>query len=264
MKRFFYFLSLAFLLSLSVRPLSGQIIESMEEALENGISSSGDLDAGDVVAFVDFFVDVGFYPTWGTLVGFPGEPGAWDALYADYPYDDGYSGLYRPFGEDGSTFRGQFLAHFQSNEDAFNGGFFQLKISPTPFLTLDLNQLRLYEKRFDTGQTDRLTITNFNAHYQRVRHRKFVFWWGGGLMLLDGEELWGSPSVTGGLTWFFKRPLSFYADIQAGWPDGVPSQLYQMRMQAHWNRLLFYGGYSGVSIGGTHEPSWAFGMGVYF
>ena len=261
MKNYLHSFFFIFCFSLTTTPASSQIIEGMEGAL-NGVSQafSGDGAALDVITFM---LDVGFYPTYGLFFGFENEPFFNDINYSPYPYDDGYSGMYRPNGEEGRGIQGQFLGHFQNNEDALNGTYFQLKFSPTRFLTMDVNHLRLIENRAD-NTTDFLNITNFALHYNRIRHQHFQLWWGGGLMVLEGDNLNGSATVTGGMTWFIKKPLSLYADMQLGWPNGIPAQLFQARMQAHVNRFMFYGGYQGVKIGRNHEPSWTIGTGIYF
>ncbi len=265
MKKFTFPLVLSLLLIPAIS--SAQILKEMKDELKNTVSGSSDARSGgggggDAYFWADFILNVAYYPTLGMLFGFPDEPRFDEIDFSKFPYEDGRNGLYRPFGEEGFRMRGQFITHFQNNEDALSGAFFQLKFSPTRFLTLDVNHLQLFEVR--EGETDKLGITNFALEYNRIRLPRIHIWWGGGLMVLEGDQNYGSPSVVAGTTIFIKKPLSFYADVQAGWPNAVPAQQFQVRMQIHVKRYLFYGGYQGLKIGRKHQASWTMGTGFYF
>ena len=170
--------------------------------------------------------------------------------------------MYLPVDWAGKHMRLQLTGHLQTNEDAVYGAYYQARFSPNRFLTLDVNQLRLFEDLDD--DIDHLTITNFNLQFSRVRKPKLDLWWGAGLMLLDRENLYGSPSLSGGFTWFFKRPLSLHAEAQLGWPNATFARQYQARMQVHIDRFMVYAGYQGTKIGSVGLPNWAVGTGVWF
>lgn len=240
-----------------------QVIEKIETQLETSGSRevSNDFDSG--LFWLDLFFNVGFYPTFGLLFGFEGEPLPNEAMFSRFPYDDGRNGIYQPIENDGYRKRTQVVAHFQNNEDALYGGFGQVKFSPNRFLTLDVNRLQLFEQLEDGGN-DHFSITTFNLEYNRVRGSQFHLWWGAGLMLLDGKNLYGSPSMTVGFNWFFKKPLSLYADTQFGFPNGTYARQHQVRMQVHLNRYMLYAGYHGLRVGSERVPNLTIGTGMWF
>jgi hypothetical protein len=266
MKKICYLLALTFLPCFS----TAQELDGLKNALENTVDNVGDnnISAGEEF-WVDLFFQIGFYPTWGLLFGFDGETPANYADFNAYPYADGENGLYLPPDEYGKLMRAQLTAHLQTNEDAVYGGFVQAKFSPNRALSLDVNHLQLLETLENpngtSGGTDHFSITNLNLLYNRVHHAKFQLWWGGGLMLHDGGGvLYGSPSATAGFTWYFKKPLSLYADTQMGWPNGIFARQHQARMQVHLQRFMIYAGYQGTRIGTVNLPNWAMGTGMWF
>lgn len=256
-------LLLAFLIWLPSN-VGSQTIDNIEKQLQpprNGenVNASG----GDEWFWIELLFEIGYYPTVGLLFGFENEPSPGDIEFSDFPYQDGQAGLYRPLFDLGKDIRTQALFHFQNNEDNLYGGFFQVKFYPTRFLALDVNRLQLFEA-LESGGSDHFSITNFNVQYNRIRHPKFHLWWGGGLMLLDGQALYGSPSASMGFTWYFKKPLSLYADTQFGWPNGVYSRQHQARVQVHLDRFMVYCGYQGTRVGNVRIRNWAIGSGIWF
>ena len=247
-------------------PLNSQAqkIESMEGELKSsGSNDNNNSGNGEGWFWVDLFFNFGFWPTYGLLFGFENEPSARYVDFNDYPYADGENGLYLPIDWDGRRVRTQITAHIQNNEDAVYGGYFQAKFSPNRYLTLDVNRLQLFET-LENQADDRFSITNFNFQINRVRQPKFHLWWGGGLMLLNGDQLYGGPSVSGGFTWFFVKPLSLYAETQLAWPNGVFARQNQVRMQVHLDRYMIYAGYQGFKVGSVGVPNWALGSGMWF
>ncbi len=243
--------------------VNAQIIENLEN--ERGGSSSSDGGVDTDLLWLDLLLNIGIEPFWGLMFGFPNEAYVNEVDFSYFPYDDGYSGSYLPIEEEGKKFQGQFITHFQNNENTLSGGYFQLKLSPTRFLTLDVNHLQLFENRIDKEGKDYLGITNFNLHYNRIRKPKAQFWWGSGLMLFNSNEvLYGSPTFTTGTTLFIKQPVSIHLEVQMGAPNEVFTALTQARLQAHWSRYLFYGGFSGIKRGSIFEGSWSIGTGLYF
>ncbi|RMG79834.1 MAG: hypothetical protein D6714_15705, partial [Bacteroidetes bacterium] len=184
--------------------------------------------------------------------------------YSPYPYADGFSGVFLPEGEEGKWGQGQFITHFQNNEGGLSGGFFQLKLYPTRYLGLDVNHLRLVENRFDNDERDYLNITNFNLVFNRVRMPRFHLYWGSGLMLLDGNTLYGSPSFTTGMDIFVKKPVSIHADFQMGAPNNALVLQSQVRAQVHLDRFFISAGFSGLKAGDNFSGSWLLGSGIYF
>jgi len=240
-----------------------QKLGDMEGALSGG-DGGGNSDAGDALFWIDLFFDFGFYPTYGLLFGFEGEPHPGDIGFNQYPYADPEFGNYMPSDWGGKDMRLQITMHGQTNEDAVFGGFVQAKFSPIRFLTIDVNHLRLFETLEEDEGTDQLSITNFNLQVNRVRQPKLDLWWGGGLMLIERDLMYGSPSISGGLTWYFKQPLSLHAETQMGWPNGVFSRQNQIRVQYHLDRFAISAGYQGTKIGDVGVPNWTLGSSVYF
>ncbi len=254
------------LFALTLLPLGtqAQIIDSIKDELKNSGSSDGNNSGGGEEWFwFDLFFNLGFWPTYGLLFGFENEPAARYLEFNDYPYADGENGLFLPLDWEGRRVRTQVSAHIQSNEDAVYGGYFQAKFSPNRYLTLDLNRLQLFETLEDQPD-DHFSITNFNVQINRVRHSKFHLWWGGGVMLMNGDQLYGGPAMSGGFTWFFKKPLSLHAETQIGWPNGVFARQHQARMQVHLDRFMIYAGYQGFKVGSVGVPNWALGSGMWF
>lgn len=255
-----------FLLALLPLFASAQTLEKMEKEMRSPRSGGegANFSSNDGDAFwIDLIFQIGFYPTYGLLFGFDGELPANERDFNPFPYADGQSGLYLHPQEEGKRMNLQLTAHLQTNEDAVFGGFFQAKYSPNRALTLDVNRMQLFEL-LDDGSNDHFSVTNFNLHFNRVRHEQFQLWWGGGLMLLDRELMYGSPSFSGGFTWYFKKPISLYADTQVGWPNGVFSRQHQARLQVHLQRYMVYAGYQGTRVGSVRLPNWAVGTGVWF
>jgi hypothetical protein len=257
--------SLSIILSLVLLPTysNAQVIEGMESELGGG-GFGNEGGGGSNLWWLDLVLNVGIDPMFGLFFGFDGEPFPNDIDFSPYPYFDDYSGNYLMFEEEGRPIQGQFTAHFQNNENTLSGGFFQLKFSPARFLTLDINHLRLVENRIDDDQKDYLNITNFNVSYNRVRLSKFSYWWGSGLMLLDGNTLYGSPSFTTGMDIFIRKPLSIHANLQLGAPNNTVTTMSQVKLQAHLDRFVISAGFSGLQIGSVFEGSWLIGSGVYF
>lgn len=246
--------------------VQAQKVEGMEGEMKGGRQSesrNNDSDGEFWLFLVDFFFQVGFYPTYGLLFGFENEIPANEFGYNSYPWADGQSGLYLPLDEQGRRTMAQATMHLQSNEDAVYGAYMQIRFSPDRFVTLDLNRLQLIEDSEDNG-TDWLSFNNLNVQFTRVRKPRFQLWWGTGLMLVDGSETHVSPSLSGGFTWYFRKPLALHAESQIGWPGGAFSRQNQVRMQVHLNRFMVYAGYQGTKVGSVGVPNWALGTGVWF
>ncbi len=271
------------LFAVSLLPLlaQSQKLEGMKDALRSGASGSGRGEGGggggrnNNSFLAELIFDLTWQPTWWLFYGAPSETPANYRGFNDFPYADEQSGLYLPTDyEPVKRMSLQLTGHLQSDQDAVYGAFFQAKWSPNRALNLDVNHLQLLEVLDNVKgsgpsetSTDHFTITNFNLSYNRVHHEKFQLWWGVGLMLLNGggnEVLYGSPSVNVGFTWYFKKPLSLYADTQIGGPNGVYARQNQVRMQVHLKRFMVYAGYQGVKVGDVGLPSVAVGSGVWF
>jgi len=254
------YLTLSFCILFSLNKANAQLIESMEGAL----SGIGELSSGvdtDWFALAEFL----WYPTYGLMFGFQGEPYPNEIEFSRYPYEYDNTGIYRELYDDGYRARAEFNIHFQSNEDALFGGYGQLKFSPTRFLNLELNHLRLVEVIDNQpDRTDQLSITNFSVQFNRIRHHRIQMWWGLGVMGISGEEDYLSPSFVAGGVWYFAKPLSLYADTQVGGPNSVFTVQTQARLQVHLERFKVFGGYQGTRFGQIHEPNWAVGAGVHF
>jgi len=263
-----------FLLTLSLLPLFAfsQKLGEIKDAVRSGASNEGRNNNNNNSIWIDLLFNLAWEPTWWLLFRGPNEMPANYLEFNDYPYADGENGLYLPpdyFADKPMSL--QLTAHLQTDQDAVYGGFFQAKWSPNRAITLDVNHLQLLETLDDatgTGsRTDHFAMTNFNLAYNRVRHSKFQLWWGAGLMLLNGgnsDVLYGSPSFNAGLTWYFKKPLSLYADTQIGAPNGAFARQNQVRMQMHLKQFMVYAGYQGVKVGNVGLPSVSVGTGVWF
>ncbi|MCC6723717.1 MAG: hypothetical protein IT258_04355 [Saprospiraceae bacterium] len=273
---------LIFLFAIAALPVlvQAQKLEGLRGALENGSSGGNGNGSGDGggrggsrdLFWADFFFNIALRPTWWLLFRGPNEMPPNAVGYNDYPYADDENGLYLPLDMDNEKRMAlQINGHFQSDEDAVFGGYFQTKWSPNRALSLEVNHLQLFETLDAPNSadetTDHFSITNFSFGYNRVHHSRFQLWWGGGLMLLNpGKEslLYGSPTLNMGLTWYIKRPLSLYADGQIGFPNGVYARQHQARVQVHLKRYMIYAGYQGTKVGDVSIPSAALGAGVWF
>lgn len=244
-----------------------QTLENMEKELRlpgAGNDGGGGGGSNNSSAFwLDLLFQIGFYPTYGLLFGFDGELPANARDFNAFPYANAYDGLYLHPEDVGKRMNLQLVGHLQTNEDAVFGGYLQARFSPNRAISIDVNRLQLFEA-LENGGTDQLSVTNFNLQFNRVRHEQFHLWWGGGLMLLDRELMYGSPSLSAGFTWFVKKPLSVYADTQFGWPNGVFARQHQARVQMHLDRFMVYAGYQGTRTGDVRLPNWAIGTGVWF
>ncbi|HFA48877.1 MAG TPA: hypothetical protein ENJ95_07660 [Bacteroidetes bacterium] len=244
-----------------------QLLEGMKGEVNGGSSSSSEASFdGDSewFAWLDFLVDFGFAGGYGLLFGFNNEYRPNDKTFNDYPYADGTNGLFLPNGyDDGRLGRMQLLGHFQSNEDKLFGAYFQAKFYADRFLIIDANHLQLFED-LDDGGVDLLSMSNLNLQFNRVHDPKFNLFWGGGLMLLGGGTTYASPSLSGGFTWYFKKPLSIHAESQIGWPNGTYARQHQARVQVHLDRYMIYAGYQGTKVGSVSVANWSMGTGVWF
>ncbi|MCF8243772.1 MAG: hypothetical protein K9J37_02350 [Saprospiraceae bacterium] len=272
MKKICILLVLALLPWLAQSQKLGEIKDALKSGNSGGRSNSEGRNFGgnNDDFWLEFFFQLAWEPTWWLFYGAPGEVRANEIDFNDYPYADGENGLYLPYEfTSGKQMSLQLTGHLQTDEDAVYGGFFQAKWSPNRAISLDVNRLQLLETLDDTdgGGIDHFSITNFNFAYNRVRHSKFQLWWGGGLMLLNGggnEVLYGSPSFNGGFTWYFKKPLSLYADTQLGYPNSVFARQNQLRLQIHLKQFMVYAGFQGTKVGDVRLPSVAVGSGVWF
>ncbi len=272
------------LLALSLLPLlaQSQKLGEMKDALKSGSSGGGNGggrgegrnfnggDNGDL--WLDLIFQLAWQPTWWLLYGAPGEVRANEYDFNEYPYANDEDGIYVPFDYGtGKEMSLQLTGHLQTDEDAVFGGYLQAKWSPNRAINLEVNHLQLIETlektRTSDGGIDHFSVTNFNFSYNRVHHPKFQLWWGAGLMLLNGggnEVLYGSPSFNAGFTWYFKKPISLYADAQLGYPNSVFARQNQLRVQFHLKQFMVYAGFQGTRVGDVRLPSVAVGSGVWF
>lgn len=244
---------------------SAQIIDNIEKSLDSHSSGSKETfnSGGSEYWWLELVLEVGYYGSYGLLFGFEDEPRPNDVMFSGFPYEDGKAGLYQPLDRAGYRVRTEVLAHLQTNEDALFGGYGQIRFFPNRAMTIDVNHLQLFEQLEDGGN-NRFSITNFNLQFNRVRNEKFHLWWGGGLMLLNGDLLYGSPSFSSGFDWFFKKPLSLHAETQLAFPNGVFTRQNQARMQVHLGRFMVYAGTMGLRVGEVRVPNWILGTGIYF
>lgn len=264
MKAFQYIVISLFFIHFSL-PAKAQI-DDIKGVLDDTFDEIGDSDLDIAFDLVYFFFEIGFYPTAGLLFGFPDERIRADM--ARYPYEYSHHGLYLPPEEIGYDVRANVVGHYQNNEDALSGGFMQVKFTPHSGFTLDLSHLQLFQAATRQEDGDDLSFTAFSVNYNRIRHEKFHLWWGLGAMRIGSTEEGYldsmSPTITSGFTWYIKKPISLYGDVQFAWPDAVPSQLYQLRLQGHINRMMIYGGMQGISVGDANVLSWTIGTGIFF
>ncbi len=186
--------------------------------------------------------------------------------FADYPYDDPKTGLFRRPGEWGFRHRFYVGTHFLNNEQALSGGLLEVKYSPIRALSVDFNHLQLVERLEDDAenQYDWLGFSTLAVQYNRLRHHRVHAWWGLGASRMSGEENYWGPALLGGMTWYIKKPLSLHLEAQSMWFNGAAVQSYQARLQAHVKRFPIYAGYQGIVVGGNHFPAWTLGTGVWF
>ena len=272
MKNLLLVVAIAFLPIIS----QAQKLGGMKDALKSGggggeTRGGGNFNGGGNDFWLELIFQIAWEPTWWLFYGGPNETRPNYVGYNDFPYADGENGLYLPpeF-EPVKEMSLQLTGHLQTDEDAVYGGYFQAKFSPNRAISLDVNRLQLLETLDDANggtSIDHFSITNLNLAYNRVHHSKFQLWWGAGLMLLNGggnEILYGSPSFNGGFTWYFKKPLSLYADTQLGVPNGVFARQNQLRVQIHLKQFMVYAGFQGTKVGDVRLPSVAVGSGVWF
>lgn len=272
MKKIFFILALASVPFFAQAQILGEMKDVLSGGGNGGGEGRGNGNANNSALWADLLFNFALEPTWWLLFRGPNERSANSLAFSNYPYADGRNGIYAL--DDYQTMKRmslQLTGHLQTNQDAVFGGYFQAKWSPNRAFNLDVNHLQLLEKledeRGNSAGTDNLAITNLNLSYNRVHHPKFQLWWGGGLMLLNGggdELLYGSPSANIGLTWYFKKPLSFYADAVVGFPNAVYARQHQVRMQVHLKRFMVYAGYQGTKVGDVGLPNLAMGTGVWF
>lgn len=244
---------------------NAQLIEGMEGGLGGGSGEINlDSDASDWFFLLDFLIDFGFAGGYGLFFGFQNELRPNERSFNEFPYADGRNGLYLPAYEEGRLGRLQVLGHFQNNEDNLYGAYFQAKFHPDRFWIIDANHLQLFETFDREDGVDRLSMTNLNVQFSRVHHPKFNMFWGGGAMVVDGEETYASPSLSGGFTWYFKKPLSLHLESQIGWPGESYARQHQARVQVHLDRFMIYAGYQGTKVGGVNVANWAMGTGAWF
>ncbi len=260
---------------LSPQDTVAQIIEQME----NGGGSSGGDSSGEIVFDndIDLWIDLIFFGAQtfgGIFFGFPAE---WETRNEQaraggvemtrYPYDES-NGLYRMRAERGYGIRTQVNLQYLTNEDLLHGFQAQLKFFPHPVASLEVNHLQLFEALDD--EPDQLGFTNIFAQFNRIRHHKFHLWWGLGAMHMAGAADETALGVNAGFTWYVKKPISIYADMQMAFLTSFPRQIYQFRLQAHHKRFKFFGGYEGIQMNTDngrnrfHTPMWVIGSGVHF
>ena len=261
---------------LSPQNTFAQIIEQME----NGNASSNGDSSGEIIFDddIDLWIDLVFFGAQtfgGIFLGFPpewqtrnGQVRAGGAEMARYPYDYANNGLYRIREEQGYGIRTQANLQYLTNEDLLHGVQAQLKFFPHPVVSLEVNHLQLFETLDD--EPDQLSFTNVFAQFNRIRHHKFHLWWGLGAMHMGGAADEAALGINTGFTWYVKKPISIYADMQMALLTAFPRQIYQLRLQAHYKRLKFFGGYEGIQMGNQnsqsrfHTPMWVIGTGVHF
>ena len=256
------FKPIVFLLLLCLPVAMTAQVGDMKGGAKGGGESIGGGDDWWIV--VDLAFDFFFAGGYGLFFGFADEPRPNEKDFNEYPYADGFNGLYLPGMDGGRLGRMQVLGHFQNNEDDVYGAYFQAKFYPDRFWIVDANHLELFEPLENQNGVERLSMTNFNVQINRIHHPKFNFFWGGGLMLLDVDPVYASPSLSGGFTWYFKKPLSLHTEAQIGWPNNNYARNHQARIQVHLDRFMVYAGYQGTKVGGVSVANWAMGTGVWF
>ena len=209
-----------------------------------------------------FFIE-GFY--YAVIAG-PNEPTWKETTFASYPYDAPKAGLFLPTTLVGDKSRFHAVAHFQNNERRTTGGFAQIKYSPISLLTTEINHLQLIDK--DSRIDNTIGITGFNISYNRLRHHRIHFWWGlGGLFVNEQRETiadTGAFTINLGFNYYFKQPLSLYAETQMGDINDSFGAISQARLQVHLDRFLLYAGYQDVNFGDFEYRGVAIGGGLYF
>ena len=293
-----YILPIIFCSLLLVWPHLGnsQIIETIEQSVESGGSNSneggtessgsngvfnsggGEIYYEDFDDGIGFDVDVldleGFYfmarATGFLFFGVPDGQNPFAVAenggveFAEYPYDEAKSGLFRRPGEWGFRSRTYAGLHFLNNEQSLSGGFLQIRYSPIRALSIEFNHLQLVEKVEDQEEFDLLGFSTLGMHYNRLRHHRVHAWWGVGVTQMRGEENYTGPALLFGTTLFIKRPLSLHLEGQTMWLNGLPVQFYQARIQTHLKRFQIYTGYQGIVLDYNHFPSWTLGTGLWF
>lgn len=200
---------------------------------------------------------------WFTFVTSEGEPTWQETTFANYPYDLRDSGLFLPLDFEGDQSRVNVNLHLQNNENSISGGLLQVRYSPISLLTLDAYRLQLLDTE-KADDAENINITSFSVIYNRLRHHKIHAWWGIGGIFMDADDNTGSASFNMGVNYFFKEPLSLYADVQFADLNEEFATIAQARLQVHLKRYLVYGGYHYIDNGAINIGSWTIGGGIYF
>lgn len=216
-------------------------------------------------AQLDIFIEFLAYE-WEIIFGFEGEPRAREIDFAKYPFEEDDYGLYLPM-EDlgmGHLVRTNVNFHLLNNADGVTGGFLQAKFSPSSRITIDGNRLELFEKiGFDDER--KYSFTNFSFQWNRIRGKRFHFWWDIGISNAARDyDAWGG-SFGLGTTIYIKKPISLQATSRWSYfEDGIEAiGFYDVRLQYHLKQFLIYGGMQRVG-GEVDWTSWSVGTGIYF
>jgi len=220
----------------------------------NPKSSQGQIDI-----LFDLLYEVNF------IFGFEGEPRAFDTDFTRYPYDLYDDGRYRPFGEQGRMMNTKAQILLQSNERDVMGGLAQIQFSPISTITIDVNHRQLFYGN-SLRDSDKIGISNFTFQYNRFRGRRFNFSWDVGLSRFEesNQSDWGFSGGVG-ISWFFKKPLSFHSNYRyhAFFEQGVGLSAFDLRLQLHLRRYFISVGYQNLSDR-VSANTWLMGGGVYF
>jgi len=217
---------------------------------------------GQAAFFFELFYEL------NVLFRFEDEPRADDTEFTTYPYDLYDDGRYRPVGEEGRRTSGKAQLSILSNEIDFSGGLAQIQFSPISTITLDLNHRQLFEGS-KLSEANKIGISNFTFQYNRIRKQKFNLWWDVGVSRFEEdrrtEEDWGISAGLG-LTWFFRKPLSFHTSyryhefLQVG--QGLST--FEIGVQLHLKRFFISTGYQHMGGERVSAKTWLMGSGFYF
>lgn len=262
-----YFLTALFLSNVIV----GQsVVRSKNDLNSNKNTSNSRSSSSSNVSFVNgdnigFFIEMGYYLTYGLLIGDYTDENHLNNNLNSHPFSNKGKGNYTETDTlNHSNFRLDLENHFVTSGNDLKGNHLDVKIRPSKYFYLKTDYYQLFEHNTFTNQNDGLSLFFFNFAYDRIRTESFNFGWTMGGSYVGNEVQKGGFSYGFNAEYFMDNNISLSVDSK--WSSINYNPVNSLELKAKYFKGNYFGsiGYERLKIGSPVYNLIGIGAGIYF
>tara|TARA_R110001583_G_scaffold15501_2_gene63838 strand:- start:19535 stop:20350 length:816 start_codon:yes stop_codon:yes gene_type:complete len=214
-------------------------------------STGNSFDNGGI--FTEFFVKLGFYAVYGSVVG--------QAEYRSltpYPYYKNTFGEYLKgdsISSKNNSFKISVNRYFNKN---INGLEINANYRVLPIFGLEASYINFSERTIIGS--DYLEISSLMANYYRVRENQISLWWGLGATYVGNEVKKLGFAYNIGTEIYPFKPISFHASWKQSFINNNSIDIFKTQIKYHIKNTALFTGYHEYQLGNVKNSGFVLGV----